>query len=71
MAQGNVKLDVFHETNITDGVYIQGLHGYSVVATDAPIRHWGGVAVFYRTLPWFMAEDKQKFGISIVSFHLP
>ena len=53
MYQANMDLDIFQETKVTDGIYTCGSAGYSVVATDAPIRHCGGVAVFYRTAPHF------------------
>ena len=49
MYHANMYLVVFQETKITDGVYTRGSDGYSVVATDAPIRYSSKVAVFYRT----------------------
>ena len=47
MSQVNMHLGIFQETKLTNGVYTCGSAGYSIVATDAPIRHRGGVAVFY------------------------
>ena len=46
MAQANIDLGVFQETKCTDGVYTRASAGYCVVATDAPSRHRGGVALF-------------------------
>ena len=48
MEQANMDLGVMQETNITDSVYTRALAGYRVVATDAPSRHRGGIAMFYR-----------------------
>ena len=53
VSQVNMDLVIFQETKGTDEVYTRGSAGYSVVATDTPIRHRGGVAVFYRTAPHF------------------
>ena len=39
VSQANMDLGIFQETEVTDVVYTLGLAGYSVVATDAPIRH--------------------------------
>ena len=47
MSQANIGLGIFQETKVTDGIYTRGSAGYSVVATDAPSRHCGGVEVFY------------------------
>ena len=44
MSQANMDLGIFQETKVTDGIYTRGSDGYSVVATDAPIRHRGGLA---------------------------
>ena len=46
VSQANMDLGIFQETKVTDGIYTRGLAGYSVVATDAPTQHYGGVAVF-------------------------
>ena len=49
MAQANIDLGVFQETKCTEGIYTRESAGYRVVATDAPSRHRGGVALFYST----------------------
>ena len=46
MAQDNMDLGILLETKCTDGIYTRESDGYSVVATDAPSQHCGGVAVF-------------------------
>ena len=47
VSSANMDLGILQETNLTDVIYTRGLSGYSVVATDAPSRHRGGVAIFY------------------------
>ena len=70
MSQANMDLGIFQETNVTDGIYTHGLAGYSVVATDAPIRHRGGVAVFHQPAPHFSVEAVQQFGPKVIRFQL-
>ena len=55
---------------MTDRIYTRGSAGYSVVATDAPSRHRGGVAVFHRPAPHFAVEAVHKFGPNVVRFQL-
>ena len=47
MSQANMDLGIFKEKQLTNGVYTCGSAGYSIVTTDAPSRHRGGVAFFY------------------------
>ena len=54
MSQANMDLGIFQETKLTDGIYTRGSDGYSVVVTDAPIRHRDGVEVFHRPVPLFV-----------------
>ena len=65
-----MDLGIFHETKVTDGIYTRRSAGYSVVATDAPSLHRGGVAVFYRPAPHFAVEAVQQFGPNIAVFQL-
>ena len=65
-----MDLGILQETKITDGVYTCGSDWYSVVATDAPIRHHGRVALFYRTAPHLAVEDVQQFRPNLVGFQL-
>ena len=51
-----MDLGIFQETKCTDDIYTRESAGYSVIATDAPIRHRGGVAVIYRPSPHFVVE---------------
>ena len=52
------------------GVYTRGSAGYSVIATDAPSRHRGGVAIFYRSEPHFVVEAVEKFGPNVIGFQI-
>ena len=70
MSHANMDLCILRETKLTDGIYTHGSAGYSVVATDAPSRHRGDVAIFYRSAPNFAVEAVQKFGPNVIGFHL-
>ena len=70
MSQANMDLGILQETKLTDGIYTRGSAGYSVVATDAPSRHRGGVAIFYRSTPHFAVEAVEKFGTNVIRFQL-
>ena len=55
MSQANMYLGIFKETKLMDSVYTRGSALYSVVATDAPIRHCGGLQYFtvrHRMMRW-------------------
>ena len=45
MSQANMDLGILQETKLTDGIYTRGSASYSVIVTDAPSRHRGGVKV--------------------------
>ena len=63
-------LGVFQETKVNGIIYIRVLDGYSVIATDLPIRHWGGVVMFYRNSLRFTVESHQHFGHNVIRFHM-
>ena len=58
MGQANVDDGVFQERKLTDGIYTQGLDGYKVIVTPAPIQHRGGVALFY--------QDSSAFAVKAI-----
>ena len=70
MSQANMDLDIFQETKLTDGIYTRRSAGYSVVATDTPSRHHGGVEIFHRPAPHFAVEAVQQFGPNVIGFQL-
>ena len=70
MSQANIDLGILKETKLTDGIYTRRLSGYSIVATDAPSQHRGGVAIFHRQAPHFAVEAVQKFGQNVIVLQL-
>ena len=44
--------------------------GYKVIATDAPSRHRGGVALFYRPTPNFVVEAVERCGLNVMMFQV-
>ena len=54
ISQANMDLGILQETNVTGRVYTRRSSGYSVIATDAPIRHRVSVAIFYRSVLHFV-----------------
>ena len=70
LSQANMDLGILQETKLTDGIYTRGSAGYSVITTDAPSRHRGGVALFYRSKPHFVVEAVEKFGHNVLGFQL-
>ena len=70
MPQANMDLGILQETKLTDGVYTRGLAGYNVIATDAPSRHSGSVALFYRPTPHFVVEAVERCGSNVMVFQV-
>ena len=66
VSQANLDLVVLQDTNFIYGLYTHDLAGYSVVSMGTPIRHCGGVVVFYCVLPRFSVKALQKFGTNVV-----
>ena len=66
MPQANMDLGILQETKITNGIYTRGSAGYTVIATDAPSRHRGSVALFYRPTPRFAVEALEKCGPNVM-----
>ena len=70
MSQANMDLGIFQEMKCTEGIYTHKSAGYCVVATDAPSRHCGGVALFYRPSPLFEVEAVQEYRPNVLSFEI-
>ena len=70
VSHANMDLGICQETKLTDGIYTRRSAGYSVVATDAPSRHHGGVKIFHRPAPYFAVEAVQQFGPNVIWFQL-
>ena len=70
MEQANLDMGILQEKKITDGVYTRASSGYRVVATDAPSRHSGGIAMFYREGAGFAVEEVRPYGPNVLSFEV-
>ena len=68
--QANFDLVLLQDTKITDGVYAQDSTGFSVVTSDALIRHHGGLTLFYKESPRFEVEYHQQQSTNVISFQL-
>ena len=66
VSQANLDIAVLQDTKFTYGVYTCELDGYSVFSMGAPIRHCGGVVVFYYVLSQFSIKALQQFGTNVV-----
>ena len=66
MSQANMDLGIFQETNVTGRLYTNVSTGYSVIATDVPIQHRGGVAVFN----CLVVGAVQQFRLNVVRFQM-
>ena len=70
VGKSNVDVGVFQETKLKDGIYTMISDRYKVFATPAPIRHWGGVVLFYRDSPTFTVEAIHQFGANVIACQL-
>jgi hypothetical protein len=64
----DVALGVFLETKLTGGVYTWKLSGYSVVASDSPSAHQGGIAFFWWANKTYKVMDWRIRGPNVLSF---
>jgi hypothetical protein len=64
----DVDIGVSLESKVTGGIYTQSLSGYSVVASDAPSAHQGGIALFWRPNKSYEVEDWQIRRPNVLSF---
>ena len=70
LSQTNVDLGIFQETRVPKGIFTRGSRGYWGVASEAPIAHIGGVAMFYREAEHFTLEALRLHGENVVRFQL-
>ena len=63
-------LGILMETKVTDGIYTQKLSGYSVVASNAPSAHQGGIALFWQPNKLYLVEDWRIRGLNVLTFVL-
>ena len=48
LRQGNVDVIILWEKKLTYRIHVHQRERYSVWATEAESRHWGGIAVIWR-----------------------
>ena len=65
-----MDLGILQETKLSNGIYTHGSAGYSVVATDAPSRHRGGVEIIHWPAAHFAVEAVRKYGPNVIGFQL-
>ena len=70
MDQANVKLGVFEETKVVDGIHTRESAGYRVIVANTPIQHQAGVAVLLHRLSRFQVEEHQFHEPNASSFNL-
>ncbi len=70
MGSLGADLEILMETKVTDGIYTQKLSGYSVVASNAPSAHQGGIALFWRPSKSYLVEDWRIWGPNVLTFVL-
>jgi hypothetical protein len=68
MEEMGVNLGVFLETKLTGRVYTRNSNGYSLIASDAPSVHQGGIALFWRANKTYEVEDWHIRGPNVLSF---
>jgi len=62
MKQMNIDLGLFTEAKLTDGIHTRFSSEYTVVATNARVHNQGGVALFYRSSPFWQVESVKRYG---------
>jgi hypothetical protein len=63
-----VNLGVFLETKLTGGIYTWNSSGYSLVASNTPSAHQGGIALFWRANKTYEVKDRRICGPNVLSF---
>ena len=66
----NVHIGFLQETKITDGIYSRASHGYSIVASNAPSAHQGGVALCWKEDDAYELKETRFYGPNVVAFRL-
>jgi hypothetical protein len=63
-----IDLGILLETKLTGGIYTQNSSGYSVIASDAPNVHQGGIALFWQANKMYEVKDWRICGPNVPSF---
>jgi exonuclease III len=66
----NVDIAILQETKLTDGVYTRNSSGYSIVASDAPSKHKGGLALCWKESRLYELEETTFLSPHVLTFRL-
>ena len=66
----DVDIAIIQETKLTGCIYTRFSSGYTVVATDAPSAHQGGIALCVRENDIFEVEETKIWHPNVLSFEL-
>ena len=71
-AMDSMEVDIclLTEEKLTDDIHAKSAFGYTVVATDAPSKSQGGVALCWKTSEAFEVEETRKIGPNVIAFQL-
>ncbi|KAL7524110.1 hypothetical protein ACHAXR_000447, partial [Thalassiosira sp. AJA248-18] len=65
-----VDIAFLQECKLTDGVYTRKSSDYSIVASDAPSAHQGGVALCWRDSDAYEVEETKIWSPNVIAFRL-
>ena len=68
LRQGKIGIGVLQYTKLAGGIHTRKSLGYKVWATEAEIRHRGGIAIVWREEEGWKVEVVTNFGPNMVSF---
>jgi hypothetical protein len=63
-------LGILTETKVKDGIYTGKSSGYSVVASNTPRAHQGGIVLFWQPSKSYLVKDWQFWGPNVLTFML-
>jgi len=66
----NVDIAVLQETKLTNGIYTRNSSGYSIVASDAPSKQKGGIALCWRESRLYELEEARFLSPHVLTFRL-
>jgi exonuclease III len=70
LAQMKANIAVLQETKLTQGIYTRHSSGFSVVASEAPSAHQGGLALCWKESPLYELEEWKFWSPHVLSFRL-
>ena len=66
----NVDIAFLQETKLTNGIHTRNSSGYSIVASEAPSKHKGGIALCWRENRLFELEETKFLSHHVMTFRL-